>query len=236
MHPPASLRRDKTALQRHALERVRLLEAALGVAAGHSIDGDSATRVAAAAGVTPSALAKHFAGPHQLWQALADALSNELLLAIESTAGEFVDPAKRIGCGVRLYLHEAHDNPLFARLAAHRGLDLASATSLIHRHVPPHIDSGTHSARFADLTAEVAIDVIAGATLAALARIAEGHAAAEHPESVALAILKALGVPAVQARKLARIELPRLGANEGGLLARSRAIQKKGLHAEAGAP
>jgi len=94
--------------------------------------------------------------------------------------------------------------------------------SLIHRHVPPHIDSGTHSARFADLTAEVAIDVIAGATLAALARIADGHAPADHPESVALAILKALGVPAVQARKLAKIELPRLGAIEGGLLARSR--------------
>jgi hypothetical protein len=51
----------------------------------------------------------------------ADALSNELLILIESTAGEFVDPAKRVACGVRLYLHAARDYPAFAQAVAATG-------------------------------------------------------------------------------------------------------------------
>ena len=38
----------------------------------------------------------------ELWDTAADALSNELIGMIESTAGDFVDPAKRIAGGVRI--------------------------------------------------------------------------------------------------------------------------------------
>jgi hypothetical protein len=56
-----------------------------------------------------------------------------------------------------------------------------------------------HTTRFADVGLDCAIDLIAGTTLAAVVRIANGDALRDHPEQVALAILKALGVPAVQA-------------------------------------
>ena len=202
--------------------RVRLLESAVHIAAEHGIDDDAMQRVLALAQLSPTQFRNHFTGAQAMWHAVADTLGNELLSMIESTAGEFVDPAKRLGCGVRMFLQEARDNPLFARLVVRRGLDLAGAGSLIHDHVPAHIASGTHSARFADLSNEVAIDVIAGTTLAAVARIAEGHAPAGHPEAVALSVLKALGVPAMQARRLVKIELPKLQPRSGSLLAFAR--------------
>ena len=153
---------------------------------------------------------------------MADGLSNELIAIIESTAGEFVDPAKRIAGGVRIYLHLARDCPVFAKVIAHRGLDVAGAASLMHNYLPGHIVSGTNSARFADATMETAIDLIAGTTLAAVMRIADGSAPADHPERVALAILKGLGVPGLQARRVVKLELPPFQPATGSMLALAR--------------
>ena len=101
----------------------------------------------------------------------ADALSNELLILIESTAGEFVDPAKRIACGVRLYLHAARDYPAFAQAVAATGHHVAGFNSLLHEFLPRHLYSGESTARFADMSSQAAVDLIAGATLAAVARM-----------------------------------------------------------------
>lgn len=54
------------------------------------------------------------------------------------------------------------------------------------------------------------------------ARIAKGDAPRGHPEQVTLAILKALGVPAMQARRLAKIDLPSPEAPNGSMLAIAR--------------
>ena len=174
------------------------------------------------AGVCRAGLDGHFPEAGELGHAQADALGNELIVLIEAATREFADAAKRIGFGVRLYLREARDNPALARLLAHRGL---SAASLVHQYLPAHVAWGNHTARFSDTTAESAIDVIAGATLAAVQRIADGQARAGHAEDVALSILKSLGVPTLQARRLVKIELPPLHPPAGSLLMRARSLQ-----------
>src|SRR6185369_16730082 len=150
------------ALLQHASTHALLLQCAIRVAAEHGIGDASIPRVIAMAQVPAAAFRSHFGTDGELWQTVADGLSNELILIIEATAGDFVDPAKRIACGVRIYLHLARDCPVFAKAVAHRGLDVAGAASLIHNYLPGHIASGKHSARFADAAAETAIDLIAG--------------------------------------------------------------------------
>ena len=217
---------DESVLRQHESTRTRLLESALRVCAEQGIGDGALPRVLALAQVSPDNFRSQFASPDELWQAVADVLSNDLLLMIEGTAGSFVDPARRIGCGVRMYLREARDNPLFAHFVQSRGLDVAGGASLLHDQLPAHIATGTHTARFADVGLDCAIDLIAGTTLAAVVRIANGDVPRDHPEQVTLAILKALGVPAMQARRLVKIDLPSPHAPNGSMLAIARTLSK----------
>ena len=154
----------------HCSARARLLESALRIGAEQGIDA-ALPQVIALAQASSESFRSQFASLDELWQAVADALSNQLLLMIERTAGDFADSAKRIGCGVRMYLREARDNAPFAQFVASRGHDVAGAASLLHDLLPAHIACGTHTARFADAGLDCAIDLIAGTTLAAVARI-----------------------------------------------------------------
>lgn len=95
-------------------------------------------------------------------------------------------------------------------------------TSLANQYLAAHVAWGNQTARFSDTHLESAIDLIAGTMLAAIQRIAEGNAPADHAENVALAILKSLGVPAPQARRLIRVELQQLAAPDGSLLSLAR--------------
>jgi hypothetical protein len=95
-------------------------------------------------------------------------------------------------------------------------------TSLTDQYLTEHLSWGNQTARFSDTCLESAIDVIAGTMLAAIQRIAAGNAPVDHAENVALAILKSLGVPAPQARRLIRVELQQLAAPSGSLLALAR--------------
>ena len=212
------------ALLQHASTHALLLQCAIRVAAEHGIGDVSIPRVIAMAQVPAAVFRSHFGTDGELWQTVADGLSNELILIIESVAGDFVDPARRIACGVRIYLHLARDCQVFAKLVAHRGLDVAGTASLIHNYLPGHIASGKQSARFADAPMETAIDLIAGTTLAAVMRIAAGSTPADHPERVALAILKGLGVPGLQAQRLVKIELPLFQPATGSMLALAQSM------------
>lgn len=200
------------------------MECALSVGAVHGFGDASVAEVLAMAQCSSAEFQKHFTAPVAMWQAVADTLSNEAIAMIEATAGEFVDAAKRVACGVRLYLGEANDNPVFARFVTRSGLAVVGVTSLVHLYLPSHISCGNRTARFSDGTLESAVDLITGTTLAAVRRIADGEAPADHPQRVALLILRSLGVPAPQARRLATIDLPHLPAPSGSLLWRARAM------------
>lgn len=209
-------------LPQPANTRARLLRSALQVAANHDVDDRAIPTVLAIAGASPAEFCRHFAKPEELWHTLADALSGELIAMIEATAGEFADPARRIECGVRLYLREMRENPIFARILTHPRFGFLAMTSLANQYLAAHVAWGNQTARFSDTHLESAIDLIAGTMLAAIQRIAEGNAPADHAENVALAILKSLGVPAPQARRLIRVELQQLAAPDGSLLSLAR--------------
>jgi AcrR family transcriptional regulator len=215
---------DDSALQQHARVRGRLLECGMRAVAEAGVDAELLSRVAAMAQVTPAQLRDHFRTNDELLQSVADALSNELIAIIEVTAGDFVDAAKRIACGVRIYLQTARECPVFARFVARAGLGVVGPLSLIHRYLPGHISSGAQTARFAELNTHVGMDLITGTTLAAVARIAAGPVAPGYTEQVAAAILRGLGVPGKQAQRLSAVELSPIEPGAGTLLARAQAL------------
>ena len=204
--------------------RRRLLECGLQAVTEQGTESDLTTRVTGLSGFSPETLHSHFADSDGLLRAVAQGLSNELVGIIERSAGDFVDPAKRIACGVRMYLNTASEYPVFAKLIVKAGLDVAGPRSLVGEYLPAHIAYGLRSGRFGDEAAIGGTDLVSGTTFAAVTRIASGAVPDGYSEQVATVILRGMGVPGMQAYRLAIVVPPRVQPWAGSLLARARAM------------
>ena len=137
--------------------------------------------------------------------AVAEELSHELMQRIEAEVLRHDDPVVRIATDVRLYLDMARDFPLFARFIVRTGIHLASPNSLVHEYLPTHLEAGFAAGRFQRVPVEVALDLISGQALVAVARLAAGGADADYPAQVISMLLRALGVSKAEAARDGRI-------------------------------
>jgi hypothetical protein len=197
--------------------------AALRAFARHGMTSKAFEEMVSHADLAEAMHGDRFVATQQLLAAVAGALSNELILLAEGLVWELVDPARRIACGVRLYLQAAREFPFGAQLVAAAGMHALGVSSRLHDVLPSDVADGHRVGRFAPIQAEAAVDLVGGSTLAALARMGTGAAPADLPEKVAAAVLRGLGVPGLEAERLVRIDLPRLQPAPHSLLARSRA-------------
>ena len=68
---------------------------------------------------------KYFRTNEDLLAAVTQELNDELLRLIEAEVHGYEDPALRIACGVRMFLHAARAYPLLARFICAAGLHSA---------------------------------------------------------------------------------------------------------------
>ncbi|MDO8650927.1 MAG: TetR/AcrR family transcriptional regulator [Undibacterium sp.] len=212
--------RPRVAAQRRERMRQRLVESAMLVFAEKGVGASVIPDVVAAAEVSQGTFYNYFRTNEEILVAVSEELNNELLAMIESEVGSYQDPVKRIACGIRLYLHTAKNYPLFARFACSAGLHAMEPNSLIYKNLPPHIAAGVASGQLSAMPVDVALDLIAGAALAAIFRITTGAPEADYPECVVEAILRGLGVARVQSKKMVEIALPRIRPAPDSLLER----------------
>ncbi len=184
--------------------------------------------VIAAAGVSQGTFYNYFRTNEELLEAVTQELNDELLRLIEIEVGAYDDPARRIACGVRMFLHAARTYPLLARFICAAGLHAAAPSSLIYVYLPVHIEQGLAKGRFRDVTVEVGLDLIAGTALTTIQRFADQGNDSAPPEQAVAAILRGLGVRASEAQKLVQTDLVPIVAPASSLLERGHArIQKQ---------
>ncbi|MEX3939935.1 TetR/AcrR family transcriptional regulator [Paraburkholderia sp. EG287B] len=203
--------------------RARLIESAMLVFAEKGVGASVIQEVIAAAEVSQGTFYNYFRTNEELLDAVTQELNDELLRLIEIEVGSYDDPARRIACGVRMFLHAARTYPLLARFICAAGLHAAGPSSLIYVYLPPHIEQGLATGRFRDVTVEVALDLIAGTALATIKRFAEDGAASEQTEQAVAAILRGLGVSRSGSQALVRGELEAIAVPLNSLLERGHA-------------
>ena len=209
--------------------RKRLVETAMIVFANRGVGASVIPEVVAAAEVSQGSFYNYFRTNEDLLAAVSNELSTEMIDLIESAAGDIADPARKVASAVRCYLHLARSHRLLARFLAGAGLRLAGASAEARRHsavydfLPADLEAGQAGGAFAAMPVEIAVDVVKGACLVAIDRMAHGRVAKDYPDRIATAILRALGVPGAEADRLVAQPLPKLAPPAESLLARVQA-------------
>jgi AcrR family transcriptional regulator len=203
--------------------RKRLLESAMLVFSQKGLTSSVIQDVVAAAEVSQGSFYNYFRTSEDLFQALAEELSNEIMRMIESVIGDLEDPALRVASAIRSYLHLMRSCPAVAQFVASAGLKLVNKDSAGYIFLPRDLKAAQKQGRFDVVDTDLTIDLIAGTGLMAIARMASGRTRKDYPEQVTALILRSLGVTAASANKLTAAPLPKLSAPEGSLFAPAQA-------------
>lgn len=165
------------------------------------------------AGVARGTIYNAVPNPDRLFEEVAGDLACEMQERVRVSIVEIADPARRLSCGIRLFLRRAHEEPQWGRFIVHfgfsnkslRGLLTASSTE----EIVTAIGTGRYAIRQEQVTSMVAI--IGGATLSGMMLVLEGYKSwREAGSEVAELILVSLGIDRVEAGEIARGELPEL--------------------------
>lgn len=217
--------------------RMRLIESALIVFADKGIDGAIIENVIELAQVSRGTFYNYFKTNEELLGAVLVQIGNDLIDLVDKTISHRKDPAERLACGLRMVLGEAASHVYLARFATKIGMDIWMHNSLALLYVPRDLRGGIEQGRFAVSDISLAMDLVAGATFAAVYAIAtRRNLSPGYPEDVTYHILLGLGMTKASARRLVGIEIDKVIAPPASLLARtSNAFLKRAdLQPEAG--
>jgi AcrR family transcriptional regulator len=228
--------RPRVATERRARMRRKLVESALLVFAEKGVDASVIEDVIAAAGVSRGTFYNYFRTNGELLVAAIDELGNELVDLIETRVNAMRSPAERLLTGLRLYFDAAHRFPLFARFIARVGPQAVGPDNLVYKYIPLHIAEGIKAGEFVDAPVGVALDMIVGAGLVALARISARRADDAYLRAMLLAVARSLGLDGPRAEALLSLPLAPLTLEVDSLLMRSNARFAKQPTSAGGAP
>ena len=193
--PPSKDHRPRVAAERRARMRRKLVESALLVFAEKGVDASVIDDVIAAAGVSRGTFYNYFRTNAELLAAASEELGNEIVHLIETHVHAIPSPAARLLTGLRLYLDVARRFPLFARFVARVGAQALSPDNLIYKYLPIHIAEGIKAGELTDAPVLVMLDLIVGAGVVAVARLAAGAADEAYLRAVLLTLMRGLGLP-----------------------------------------
>ncbi|HKI13685.1 MAG TPA: TetR/AcrR family transcriptional regulator [Roseiarcus sp.] len=225
--PVAIDHRPRVAAERRARMRSKLVESALLVFAEKGVDASVIEDVIAAAGVSRGTFYNYFRTNAELLVAAIQALGNEVVDLVESRVKAFPSPAARLLTGLRLYMDTARRYPLFARFIARVGPQAIGPDALVYKYIPIHIAEGIAAGEFVDANVGVALDMVVGAGLIAVARISAGRADDVYLSAMLLAVARSLGLDPVRAETLLSEPVAPLNLSADSLLVRSDARSKK---------
>jgi AcrR family transcriptional regulator len=212
---------------RRARMRRKLVESALLVFAEKGVDASVIEDVIAAAGVSRGTFYNYFRTNAELLAAAIDELGNEVVDVIESRVKAMPSPAARLITGLRLYMDTARRFPLFAKFITRAGPQAIGPDNLVYKYIPIHIAEGIEAGEFVDTPVRVALDMVVGAGLIAVARISAGRADEAYPAAMLSALARSLGLDQSRAAALVSEPLSPLELDPNSLLMQSHARFQK---------
>jgi len=189
--------------RRRERTRQRLVAAARAVIAEKGVGGLRIQDVTREADVALGSFYNHFETKEDLVEVVVSDLLAELGAATV-VDDEVQDPAVTTAAAIRRVVRLAYDDPDFARLV----VNLSHADTLFARAFHPFarrvVERGVKVGRFDSPDIEIAVNLVVGSSLALIRGILDGQHGEGAEITHAELSLRALGVPAAEARAVAR--------------------------------
>jgi len=203
--------------ERSGRARARIYDAALRLFAQNGGSAITVSDLADAAGIARGTIYNNVAEPQNLLGEVAAALSEEMLLRTEATMQAFSDPAERMATGLRLFVRRAHEDHNWGRFLVQFTLSHATLRGVMReppsRDIAHAIESGRFKLAQPQIPAFVAM--LTGTTIAAMNTVIRGEQTwRDAGSNAAELLLRAAGISATEARRIARNELPPLAAEQ----------------------
>jgi AcrR family transcriptional regulator len=173
------------------------------------------SELAAAAGMARGTIYSHVPDIERLFEDVAGQMAREMTERVVAGFAGVDDPAQRLAIGVRQYVRRAHEEPMWGRFMSRFGLSPAVMRSVMSSEALRDFEAGVASGRYRATPAQIPamVALLAGGTLAAMLPVLDGHATwREIGSDTAELLLRALGIEAGEAQRLARAELPAMTA------------------------
>ena len=227
--PAEAPAREARGSRRRRETRGKLLRAAFELMATRGMDGVAVNEITEAADVGFGSFYNHFESKDAIHAALVEQVFEGYADALDRALADLGDPAEVMAASVRHTLRRARVDRTWARFLIREALSERMLQRGLGLRLLRDIRLGQSSGRFSGDDELVALLAIAGTTLTAISvEVQHGESPAalspelrrrlglpspEMPERVAAAVLTFLGVPAAEARRIARRPLPPIEAD-----------------------
>jgi len=211
--------------ERPSRARSKIYHAALRLFAENGGSAITVSDLADAAGIARGTIYNNITEPENLFGEVAAALSREMLLRTEAIMIAITNPVERIATGLRLFVRRAHEDQDWGRFLVRFTLSHAALRGVMcgppSRDVALAIEAGRFRIAPAQISAFVAM--LTGTTIAAMNAVIRGEQTwREAGSNAAELVLRAAGVSAAEARRLAGRELPALAAGQAATRRKTR--------------
>lgn len=202
--------RTRVAAQRREKTRLKLLESALIVLDEKGLDAAVAEDFIAAAGVSRGTFYNYFDTTNDLILALASAMSDEFVAAVNDYILTCNSPLERLAVGTRLYMQMTLRFPIWGAFLSRVGARIAVRGQFIEHYVTRDLTDAVDQGLIQVSDVLAARDMVMGGIFYGIGTMAVEPTHAEHPQHLMEAILRGLRVPESLVASLAYGPLPTL--------------------------
>lgn len=171
------------------------------------------SELALAAGIARGTVYNNVPSTDALFETVAAQLADEMTRRVVASFDPDMDPPQRLANGIRLFIRRAHEEPHWGRFISRFAFSHDALQGMWAGPPMRDVLNGLAQRRY-DFRPEQlpsAIAVIAGAVLASMFLVLEGHRTWRDAGSdTAELVLRGMGVEPEVARRLASVELPAL--------------------------
>jgi len=203
-------RRRQIGLERRQRTRQRLLEAAARVVAHLGEDQATIDHFINEAGVARGTFYNHFPTRGDLVKALWKHVGQDPFRAIQSASASVTDPAERLVLEARLVVAKAGQDSTWGWLVWYLSRSSATLNEDLRAYPLPDLVAGRAAGRFRFDDNNAARDLVVSAVRAAMRNALTSEPPEEYFQSLSAMLLVALGITLTEARRLARLPLPRV--------------------------
>ncbi len=201
-------REEPVRLPKRERTRRQLVAAAIAAFSKHGVTETTLQQIAVVAGVTKGTVYNHFATKAEIVQAVALSIAQTIRERSKPARAVLASGAEQMAAGCRRYLDLAQSSPAWTLLI----LDVASVDPTFRKTIASFVQAelrrGVRQKEFSVASEAAALDLIIGATMEGMRRIALGSAHKEHAAAVTFSILRGLGVAPARARRISTKRLP----------------------------